>query len=43
MRLLETENVKVLNEIGLDINLVADHEHMHNQIQFLSGLGPRKA
>ena len=42
-RHLEEENVKVLNRVGVDINLVVDHDHMHNQIQFLSGFGPRKA
>lgn len=42
-RYLEEENVKILNKVGVDINLLVDHEHWHNQLQFLSGLGPRKA
>ena len=32
-----------MNMIGVDINLLVDHEHWHNQLQFLSRLGPRKA
>jgi len=32
-----------VNEIGIDINLVCDHEHMHSLLQFISGFGPRKA
>lgn len=40
---LEEINIKTVNEIGIDINLLVEHEHWHNQLQFLSGLGPRKA
>lgn len=40
---LEEVNVQTVNEIGIDINLLVEHEHWHNQLQFLSGLGPRKA
>jgi transcriptional accessory protein Tex/SPT6 len=40
---LEEVNIRVVNEIGVDLNLVMDHEHMHCILQFLSGLGPRKA
>jgi len=40
---LEECNVKAVNNVGIDINLLVDHDHMHNQLQFLSGLGPRKA
>ena len=40
---LEEQNIKTVNSVGIDINLLVDHEHMHNQLQFLSGLGPRKA
>lgn len=40
---LEDINVQTVNEVGIDINLLVEHEHMHNQLQFLSGLGPRKA
>ena len=32
-----------MNEIGIDLNLLIDHEHMHCMLQFVSGLGPRKA
>jgi transcription elongation factor SPT6 len=40
---MEEVNIQTVNNIGIDINLLIDHEHMHNQLQFLSGLGPRKA
>ena len=43
MDVLEEVNIQFLNNVGIDINLAIDHEHMHNQLQFLSGLGPRKA
>ena len=29
---LEEENIKMVNDIGLDLNLVVDHEHMHSQL-----------
>ena len=40
---LEEVNIQVVNEIGIDLNLLFDHEHMHSMLQFISGLGPRKA
>ena len=40
---LEEVNIQVVNEIGIDLNLLIDHEHMHCMLQFVSGLGPRKA
>jgi transcription elongation factor SPT6 len=40
---LEEINIQMVNSVGIDINLLVDHEHWHNQLQFLSGLGPRKA
>jgi transcription elongation factor SPT6 len=40
---LEQINTEFVNRVGVDINLLVDHEHWHNQLQFLSGLGPRKA
>lgn len=40
---LEEINVRVVNAIGIDINLVVEHDHMHILLSFLSGLGPRKA
>lgn len=43
MDALEEINIKTVNRVGIDINLLVEHEHMHNQLQFLSGLGPRKA
>lgn len=43
MDVLEEVNIRFLNNVGVDINLVCDHDHMFNQLQFLSGLGPRKA
>ncbi len=38
---LEEVNIQVVNEIGVDFNLIIEHEHMHCLLQFLSGLGPR--
>lgn len=32
-----------MNDVGVELNLVIDHEHMHCVLQFLSGLGPRMA
>lgn len=32
-----------MNDIGIDINLIVDHEHLHSMLPFLSGLGPRKS
>lgn len=40
---LEDENAKVVNAIGVDLNLVVAHDHMHILLSFVSGLGPRKA
>ena len=40
---MEEINIRQVNNVGVDINLLVDHEHWHNQLQFLSGLGPRKA
>ena len=33
----------MVNDVGVDINLLKDHPHWHNQLQFVSGFGPRKA
>ena len=33
----------MVNKVGVDLNLVIEHEHMHCVLQFLSGLGPRMA
>jgi len=43
MDILEEINIKTVNNVGIDINLLSEHEHWYNQLQFLSGLGPRKA
>lgn len=43
MDVLEEVNVITLNNVGVDINQVIEQEHCHNQLQFLSGLGPRKS
>lgn len=40
---LEEMNIRVVNDVGVDLNLVFDHEHMYSCLQFLSGLGPRMA
>ena len=40
---LEEVNIQVANDVGVDLNLLVDHEHMHCVLQFISGLGPRKA
>ena len=40
---LEEVNVQCVNEVGVDLNLVLEHEHLHSLVQFVSGLGPRKA
>ena len=40
---LEEVNIRTVNNIGIDLNLLVEHDHWHNQLQFLSGLGPRKA
>ena len=40
---LEEVNIQVVNDIGIDINLACEHEHMHSMLQFISGFGPRKA
>jgi transcriptional accessory protein Tex/SPT6 len=40
---LEEVNIQVVNDIGIDINLIVDHDHLHSLLPFVSGLGPRKA
>jgi len=29
---LEEINIKVVNRIGIDINLLVEHDHWHNQL-----------
>lgn len=36
-------NIQVVNEVGVDINMIVDHEHLYSMLPFISGLGPRKA
>ncbi len=40
---LENEAVKVVNSVGVEINKACEHQHLQSVIQFVSGLGPRKA
>eukprot|EP01018_Ginkgo_biloba_P029203 Gb_29261 [translate_table: standard] len=40
---VEQVMVTVSNQVGVDINLAASHEWMFAPLQFVSGLGPRKA
>lgn len=35
--------VEVVNLVGLDINEILKCEHTQKQLQFINGLGPRKA
>ncbi|XP_057970915.1 transcription elongation factor SPT6 homolog isoform X2 [Malania oleifera] len=41
--IVEQVLVDVTNQVGLDINLAASHEWLFAPLQFISGLGPRKA
>ncbi|CDW91618.1 transcription elongation factor spt6 [Stylonychia lemnae] len=40
---LEEVNIKCVNAVGIDINLLLDHDHMHILLSFVCGFGPRKA
>ncbi|KAI9002249.1 SH2 domain-containing protein [Gaertneriomyces semiglobifer] len=40
---LEKAFVNVVNACGVDINFAAQHPHVAGTLQFVSGLGPRKA
>jgi transcription elongation factor SPT6 len=40
---LEKVIIEVVNLVGLDLNEIKNNEHLQNQLQFISGLGPRKA
>jgi transcriptional accessory protein Tex/SPT6 len=33
----------VVNLVGLDLNELNKNEHIQNQLQFISGLGPKKS
>ncbi|MCL7047010.1 hypothetical protein MKW94_029482 [Papaver nudicaule] len=41
--MVEQVMVDVMNQVGIDINLAASHEWLFSPLQFVSGLGPRKA
>ncbi|CAA3013552.1 transcription elongation factor SPT6 homolog [Olea europaea subsp. europaea] len=41
--MVEEVLVDVTNQVGLDINLAASHEWLFAPLQFIAGLGPRKA
>ncbi|KAM3183126.1 hypothetical protein ACTXT7_010963 [Hymenolepis weldensis] len=43
LRALEHEFVNRTNEVGVDLNRCILHPHTANLLQFVSGLGPRKA
>lgn len=40
---LENEAIKIVNSVGNEINKACEHQHLQSVIQFVSGLGPRKA
>lgn len=40
---LEEINIQCVNKVGVDLNLVVDHDHMQVLLSFISCLGPRKA
>nr|DAD43000.1 TPA_asm: hypothetical protein HUJ06_001230 [Nelumbo nucifera] len=41
--MVEQVMVDVTNQVGIDVNLAASHEWLFAPLQFVSGLGPRKA
>ncbi|CAK9143041.1 unnamed protein product [Ilex paraguariensis] len=41
--MIEQIMVDVTNQVGIDINLAACHDWLFSPLQFVSGLGPRKA
>ncbi|OAY44576.1 transcription elongation factor SPT6 homolog isoform X1 [Manihot esculenta] len=41
--MVEQVMVDVTNQVGLDINMATSHEWLFAPLQFISGLGPRKA
>ena len=43
LKLLERCFITTVNTVGVDINKVVSHKHASNVLQFVSGLGPRKA
>ena len=43
MSAIDRAFINIVNECGVDINLAAEHPHLSYTLQFVSGLGPRKA
>lgn len=43
LRALEIEFINRTNEVGVDVNRCILHPHTANLLQFVGGLGPRKA
>ncbi|KAK9725955.1 hypothetical protein RND81_05G180000 [Saponaria officinalis] len=41
--MVEQIMVDITNQVGIDLNLAANHEWLFSPLQFISGLGPRKA
>ncbi|CAA7015126.1 unnamed protein product [Microthlaspi erraticum] len=41
--MVEQVMVDITNQVGIDINMAASHEWVFSPLQFISGLGPRKA
>jgi len=35
--------IETVNLVGLDLNDIKKNDHLQNQVQFISGLGPKKA
>ena len=40
---LEEVAVEWVNKVGVDINKVIRYQHLRSPLQFIAGLGPRKA
>ncbi|CAA7038994.1 unnamed protein product [Microthlaspi erraticum] len=40
---VEQVMVEITNQVGIDVNFAASHEWLFSPLQFVSGLGPRKA
>ncbi len=43
LKALEIEFINRTNEVGVDVNRCILHPHTANLLQFVAGLGPRKA
>ena len=40
---MEKVNIEVVNKVGLDWRSIISHDRAHPMVQFVSGLGPKKA